>query len=130
MYARKGATYPPASSSRMHCSAGSSCAGVTGVDSFRHRTPSPRYIWGTVPDNMTASVVETLRSLEVEAKSLVGGSNPHFEDLITIVRPRHQSSARFQHAGAYGVGGCGSGSRWPYQWELAFMVLTESSLTS
>jgi UDP-2,4-diacetamido-2,4,6-trideoxy-beta-L-altropyranose hydrolase len=42
---------------------------------------------GTDPDNVTGKVVEALRTLPVEAKIVVGGSNPHFDSLSSVVRP-------------------------------------------
>lgn len=42
---------------------------------------------GADPDNVTSKVVEALRGLDIEAKIVAGGSNPHFKELLSVVRP-------------------------------------------
>jgi UDP-2,4-diacetamido-2,4,6-trideoxy-beta-L-altropyranose hydrolase len=40
---------------------------------------------GADPDNVTGKVIEALRGLDVEAKIVVGGSNPHLESLRSSI---------------------------------------------
>jgi len=43
---------------------------------------------GADPDNVTAKVIEVLSSLDVDVKVIVGGSNPHFENLKSKIENR------------------------------------------
>lgn len=85
---------------------------------------------GADPDNVTARVVEALARLDVEAKIVVGGSNPHHEALSFVVRPpssvlRDASNMPELMAWAdVAVAAGGSTS-----WELAFMGLPSVVLT-
>jgi len=45
---------------------------------------------GSDPDNVTQEVIEALKDLDIEAKILVGGSNPHIECLRNIVEQNKQ----------------------------------------
>ena len=79
---------------------------------------------GSDPDNVTGKVIEALRPLDVEAKIVIGGSNPHFESLSSTIRPpssivRDASNMPVLMAWAdiaIAAGGTTS-------WELAFMGL-------
>ncbi|HEX5398549.1 MAG TPA: UDP-2,4-diacetamido-2,4,6-trideoxy-beta-L-altropyranose hydrolase [Verrucomicrobiae bacterium] len=42
---------------------------------------------GADADNITSQVIESLRGLDVELKVVVGGSNPHFNQLCSLIQP-------------------------------------------
>ncbi len=42
---------------------------------------------GSDPDNVTGKVVDALRNLDIQARIVVGGLNPHFDSLTSIVLP-------------------------------------------
>jgi UDP-2,4-diacetamido-2,4,6-trideoxy-beta-L-altropyranose hydrolase len=82
---------------------------------------------GADPDNVTTPVVEALRGLEVQAKIVVGGSNPHLEKLKSEIRNQKSEAKLVLDApnmpelmawADIAVAAAGSTS-----WELAFMGL-------
>lgn len=79
---------------------------------------------GGDPDNVTGKVVEALRTLDVEARIVVGGSNPHFADIAGRVRPPSsiiRDAANMPELMAWADVAVVAGGT--TSWELAFMGL-------
>ena len=79
---------------------------------------------GADPDNVTAKVVHALRALDVEARVVVGGSNPHFGELSSAVNSPSsvlRDATNMPELMAWADVAVAAGGT--TSWELAFMGL-------